>query len=212
MKRLWLCILTLCFYSAVSAQDYIITWANDTINCTFPQKPGKIGFRPAGKYENGHVRVLTIFPGDSIRAIEAGDVKAYYRLKHGKELLCNGYFEAKKVKETDWQSNDAIPGNKGNAWYFMNQVVKGKYASLYMVYIWRGSKTPAPFYFVSKYNDPDSLQPAWLGTRKKLVEIFSDRDLKEAMQPVLDRKARKRYADIVREYNRLKEAAALKLK
>jgi hypothetical protein len=212
MKKVWLCFLALCFYCTLSGQDYVITWANDTIPCSFPEKPGKMGFRPARNYENGHVRVLAIFPGDSIRALEAGQVKAYYRLKHGKELLCNGYFEAKKVKDSDWYRDDAIQRKKGEAWYFMNRVVVGKYASLHMVYIFRGSKAPLPIYFVSKYNDPDPLQPALISTRKRLVELFSDPDIKEAMQPVLQRKARKRYADIVREYNRLKEAAALKLK
>jgi len=193
--------------ASARAQDYVITWANDTVACVFPEKPGKKGLRPASKYENGHLRTAAFFPNDSMRVLEAGAVKAYYCQVHGRDLLCNGYFEAKKVTGAAKRALYHSRGNPDNSWYFMNRVVAGKYASLYVVYI-RFNKLPVPVYFVSKHNDPDPLEPTLLGERKKLEELFSDDDIKEAMRPLLLRKARKRYPGIVREYNRLKGAAS----
>jgi len=144
MKKIIFLSCLLLLAKITFCQDYIVTWNNDTIHCTLPARPGKEGVRPSLKYENGHIRTLAIFPNDSIRVLEAGQVKGYYREKHGKYLLCNGHFEAKKKL---WQGTDTN-------WYFMSRVEAGEYASLYMMYL-RISRSPVRYYFLMKKDDPD---------------------------------------------------------
>jgi hypothetical protein len=194
------------------AQDYVITWSNDTVYCVFPEKPGKEGMRPASKYENGHVRVLTFFPNDSVRVVEAGSIKGYYREKHGKSLLCNGKFISQRVRKEDVYLTGLARRDSNSDWFFMNEVHTGKHASLYLIYLHSGSQVPTAFYFVQKHIKGSSLDPIRISTRKNLVEIFSDPDIAGEMKPVLQKKGRKKYVHIIKEYNRLKEEAASKLR
>lgn len=194
------------------AQDYIITWSNDTVYCVFPEKPGKEGMRPASKYENGHVRVLTFFPNDSVRVVEAGAIKGYYREKHGRKLLCNGTFISQRVSKEDEYVAGLARRDSNSDWFFMNEVHAGKHASLYLVYLYSGSQVPTAFYFVQKHINGSTLLPIRISTRKKLVEIFSDTDIAEGMKPVLQKKGRRKYVHIIKEYNQLKEEAASKLR
>ena len=60
-------------------QDHVITWQGDTLDCRFPENPRKEGLRPAYKYHNGHIRLMAVFTNDSVRALEAGQVRGYYR-------------------------------------------------------------------------------------------------------------------------------------
>ena len=84
-------------FKAVS-QDFIITWQNDTIPCKLPGDAKEIGLKPTRKYHNGYERVTALFQNDSLRVINAGEIFGYFRQKHGKKLLCDGYFEAKQIK------------------------------------------------------------------------------------------------------------------
>jgi hypothetical protein len=180
------------------AQDYVITWDNDTVACTFPAKPGKEGLRPARKYENGYLRVPAIFAGDSIRVLRAGEVKGYFRKAHGKYLLCNGFFESRKI----------VPGagvyenEQDNQWYFMNRVLEGKYASLYMIYL-PGRHSPQPVYLVAKHTDPDPLTAFTIWNTKSARRLLAEPDIKKAMEQYLSVKRRK-FTEMVLEYNRLK--------
>lgn len=207
-------LFSMLFFAAQAgqAQDYVITWTNDTMYCVFPEKPGKEGMRPASKYENGHVRVLTFFPNDSVRVVEAGAIKGYYREKHGKSLLCNGKFISQRVSKEDNYVAGLARRDSNSDWFFMNEVHAGKHASLYLVYLYSGSQVPTAFYFVQKHIKGSSLDPIRISTRKKLVEIFSDPDIAEGMKPVLQKKGRKNYVHIITEYNQLKEEAASKLR
>lgn len=176
------------------SQDYIITWKGDTVYCRLPAKPGKEGIRPAWKYENGHVRFLAFFPNDSVRVLEAGQVKGYYRGGHGRSLLCNGNFEARKMA---WSRQDTN-------WYFMNRVEEGKHATLYMIYLSSG-KAPRAYYFLKKKDDPDPWFTLLLNNRKHLEELLLEEDIKEGMQLFFSGKSRRKYSEAVKEYNRLKE-------
>lgn len=177
----------------VFSQDYVVTWNNDTISCILPAKPGKEGVKPSFKYENGHIRTLAIFPNDSLRVLEAGQVKGYYRQKHGSYLLCDGHFEAKKMR---WP-------NKDTNWYFMSRVEEGEYASLYMIYL-KLSRSPVRYYFLIKKDDPDPLFTTYLRSWKHIQELLNDDDIKEGMQNFFSARGKKQYIKAVKEYNRLK--------
>jgi len=182
-------------------QDHVITWQGDTLDCRFPENPRKEGLRPAYKYHNGHIRLMAVFTNDSVRALEAGQVRGYYREKHGKRLLCDGRFESRKLL---W------PGDKDTSWYFMNIISAGKYATLYK--IWEVLyEHPRAYYFVHFKKDKDPLFTTYVSNRKRMREILSDEDTKEGMtQFFADKKAG--YEAAVKTYNQLKEEAALRSK
>lgn len=194
MRRLLFVIFLFFSGNLVLSQDYIITWKNDTIYCELPGKPGKEGLRPANKYENGHLRFVAFFPNDSVRVLEAGQVKGYHRSKHGKYLLCDGNFVAKKML---WSFGDTT-------WYFMNRVEDGKYATLYIIYL-REGRYIVPYYFINKKGDKNPLFATLIKNKKKLRELLTDEDIKEGMQGFFNSRKNKQYKEAVREYNRLKE-------
>jgi len=198
MRWYYLFFLVLFFTNAGLAQDYIITWSGDTLSCVLPGKPGKEGIRPAAKYHNGHIRVVAFFPNDSVRVLEAGQVKGYFRSRHGKSLLCDGHFEAKKIYR---KGRDTV-------WYFMNRVVEGKFASLYVVYL-RADRRIYRYYYLRKLTDRLSFFESNIATYKQLRRMLTEDDIREGMQLFFSGKRKNRFIGAVREYNRLKEALGI---
>jgi hypothetical protein len=177
--------------SAQDNQDYIVNWENDTIFCKLPGDAKKAGLKPVWKYEDGYERIVAVSDNDSIRIINAGDIKGYSRQKHGKRLLCDGFFESKQILYTRQNQRTTVEGeNIGNnsKWYFLNRIVQGKYATLYIWY--ETSNTVIPFF-----------------NKKKMVELLSDSDIASEMKGFKYRKSNKGFSEIVVEYNRLKEEA-----
>lgn len=211
MKYIFLLTATVLAGLAAGAQDYIITWQGDSIACRFPAKPRKEGFRPAGRYHNGHIRLAAVFPNDSVRIIEAGQVKGYYRAKHGKSLLCNGQFVSKRLvdqlgrKNVWWNFTD-----KAEPFFFVQKVIEGKHADLYTFYVQFGSDPPDQYYCITKHNDNDYGKAIVVDNRKKTVEFLSDPDIAEEMKKFRYKKNWQAYQQVVEEYNRLKTEAASK--
>jgi hypothetical protein len=186
----------------VAAQDYIISWTGDTVNCRMLADPAREKLRPRYKYLNGHYRLAVVFNSDSLRVLEAGDVKAYYRKHHGKNFLCNGFFEAKKI------STAAKTGLSGNLaadpnyqWYFMRQVVKGDYASLHAVYTTRGSRASLSYYI--SMAGPDSLYSKFFSTKRKALRYLAGKANKKEFVQLKYRRSMKGYIDIVNMYNQV---------
>ncbi len=209
MKYIFFLTATLLAGLAAGAQDYIITWQGDSIACRFPDKPRKEGFRPAGKYHNGHIRVATIFPNDSVRVIEAGQIKGYYRAKHGKSLLCNGQFVTKKLvdhagRKDAWWNNTT----EAEPFFFVQKVIEGKHADLYTFYVQFGSDAPEQYYCITKHNETEAGKAIVMNNRKKAVQFLSDPDIAEDMSQFRYKKNWKAYHQIVEEYNRLKTEVA----
>ena len=92
-----------------------------------PPKPAKDGLKPSYKYENGYEKFAAIFSADSMRIIDAGQVKSYSREKHGKGLLCNGIFDAKKIAGNTRKEIGEL--KKNEKWVFMQRVSTRPYAS-----------------------------------------------------------------------------------
>ncbi len=204
MKHHLLILLFFCKFLSLKGQDHIVTWNNDTLQCTFPNKPGKEGFRPSYKYENGHLRVIAYFPNDSVRVIEAGEIKSYSRKDHGKSLLCNGQFDAKQIQREGRKASYFPRYSDEKSWHFMRRMVTGKHATLYIAYWYQGQNSPAAYYFITR-SDADPKLAVVLNGRKDANKFLSDADMAEQMKKVKYRKSRKGYIDIVNEYNRLKE-------
>lgn len=194
----------------MQGQDYIITWQNDTIACNLPGDAKKAGLKPFWKYENGYRQIAIFFDNDSIRVIKAGEIKGYTRKKHGRRLLCDGDFEAKQVvlqtkaKRTFVEDNSST--EKTHPWFFFNRVIVGKFANLYIKYESDGS-----CYYLSYYihrHGIDSVNTVVpIITKKKMLVFLSDSDIATEMQRFKYKKSSKGFSEIVKEYNRLKEAA-----
>lgn len=202
MKEL---LLISCFLLAGltgNLQDHVITWQDDTLACRFPDKPRKEGIRRPWKYHNGHVRVMTVFANDSVRVLEAGQVKGYVRKKHGIRLLCNGRFESRKMI---W------PGDRDTSWYFMSLETEGKHASLYKV--WEHfNKSPRPYYFVHLKKQKDPHFTLYVSNRKEMRNLLTDEETKEGMEQFYAANKRADFESAVKTFNRLKEEAALRTK
>lgn len=203
---LLLCVQVFTLLLCAQAQDYVVTWDADTLQCIFPDKPRKEGVKPGSKYENGHIRLLAHFENDSIRVIEAGDIKGYFRKKHGKSLLCDGFFES--VELTEQEQRYIYSGrNDGKRWYFLNRIFPGKYASLYVMYISRTSGPPSSFYFVKKM-DHENTKPVLVRSWKQVFDHLHDPVISADFKAENYKGKQKEYLHIVKEYNRLKEGVS----
>lgn len=201
MQKHTLCLaFLLSSFFAVHAQDYIVTWTNDTIACRLSANPKKDRLKPLAKYKNGHERIVSFFDNDSLRTIEPGKIKSYYRKDHGTSLLCNGYFDSKlhffqpkKEKKKKYRATN---------WYFLQRVVEGKYASLYLGYFTYGDGCTDDAWYISR----PGTDTAWsLMGKKHAVELLSDAQTREAMKKIIWRSSSKGYSDIVNAYNRIRE-------
>ncbi|MBL7723696.1 MAG: hypothetical protein JNK27_06085 [Chitinophagaceae bacterium] len=200
---LLLCVQVFTLFQCAQAQDHVITWDADTLTCIFPDKPRKEGLRPGSKYENGHIRLLAHFENDSVRIIEAGDVKGYSRKKHGKSLLCDGVFESVELTEEE-QRYIYYGRSDGKRWYFLNRVFSGKYASLYVMYISRTSESPRSFYFIKK-TDQKSTKPVLLRNWKQIFTQLDDLPVNSGFKADNYRGKKRNFVYVVNDYNRLKE-------
>jgi hypothetical protein len=217
MTKYLLTLLCTCFYSlSMGQEDKIITWGGDTLRVTMPGEPWKDGLRPSSKYDNGYLRTVTVFANDSVRVIEAGEVKGYYRQKHGKRFLCDGYFEARKVAPGPdleminwWRNGTGRNKDMSNPWYFMSPVIKGKHASLYRIYRWCG-ECMHPLYLVSLPGDEDSLRTTPVWTRKEALKLLSDPDVVNEMNEYWNKAKKKKIWTIVEHYNKLKDENAIR--
>lgn len=203
---LLLCVQVFTLFLFAQAQDHVITWDADTLQCIFPDKPRKEGVRPGSKFENGHIRLLAHFKNDSVRVIEAGDVKGYSRKKNGKSLLCDGVFESVEVTEQE-QRYIYSGRNDGKRWYFLSRIFSGKYASLYVMYLSRTLGPPSSFYFVRKM-DHEKIKPVLLRNWKQVFDHLHDPVISEEFKAENYKGRQKNYLHIVKEYNRLKEGVS----
>lgn len=198
-----LCVQVFALTLFSGAQDHVITWDADTLKCIFPDKPRKEGLRPGSKYENGHIRLLARFENDSVRVIEAGEVKGYSRKKHGKSLLCDGIFESVELTEEE-QRYIYYSRSDGKRWYFLNRVISGKHASLYVMYLSRTSGPPRSFYFIKK-SGTNSTKPVLLRNWKQMFTRLDDLPVSSGFKAENYRGKKKSFLYVVNDYNRLKE-------
>ena len=199
-------LLTLTFFSfgsmkAQNSGDFIITWKNDTITCSFPANPKDADIRPARRYLNGHISIPTVFGNDSVRIIPAGDIKAYSRNEHGKSLLCDGYFESKKLAALNGVRKNP-DGRTNEEWYFLRRLVDGKYASLHIIYLGTGDNISSTLFLTIHNSKTTDMIKVW--GWKKTLALLSDSDTAEELSK-LKRNGSNKYSDLVKEYNRLKE-------
>lgn len=192
-------------------QDYIITWKNDTIPCQLPGNIKETDLRPAWKYSNGHYNTVAVFQNDSVRVINAGEIKGYTRQKHGKQYLCNGFFESKQVVSPAVQKRTPVDSKandpKNQDWFFMNRIVDGRYASLYMIYDNDGTCISA-YYYIRRHDDPVPNKVTPVISKKKMVAFLSDAGIADQLKAFSGKRSNRRFVKIIREYNRLKEIAA----
>lgn len=203
--RFWTLLPAFIFFYGLTptyAQDYLITWNNDTVYCQLPANPAGEGFRPKGQHKNGYKTLAVIFKNDSIRVINAGEIKGYYRSKHGKGLLCDGMFYSVKVPKTGRMATDAEGKLSGHDWYFMAVDLIGEYASLYKVLVIR--KRLYTHYYVIKHTSEQHPQGAFMGTRKQIVAQLAEKGIEEPMKNFIEKN--KSFTKMVIEYNRLKKA------
>lgn len=186
------------------AQDYIITWNNDTIASELPANPQKAGFRPKAEHNNGYLKLAAIFSNDSVRVINPGEIKGYYRAKHGRRLLCDGNFHSVKMVEPNKLHIDADGRQEEPVWYFMIAEETGAYASMYKVMVM--NKRLNTWYYMVKHNNNKEPEGVYMSTRKKITEYLAEKDIEEEMTEFI--KKNKSYRKMIQEYNRLKKAAA----
>jgi hypothetical protein len=184
-------------------QDYIITWNNDTLYCELPTSPKEAGFRPKSDYTNGYYKLAAIFPNDSVRVFNPGEIKGYYRAKHGKQLLCDGMFYSVQVVHPNRPLTDPDRKENNVIWYFMLAEEVGKYASMYKVMVSNnGLKTS---YYAVKHTGSNEPQGVFMGPKKQLIATLAEKDIKEAMTDFI--KKNRRFRKMINEYNRLKKEA-----
>lgn len=212
MKKHYLLLLIagLAIGSIAQTQDFIITWQNDTIVCKLPGDIKKAGLKPVWKYDNGYEKVVTFFENDSVRIIKAGEIKGYSRKEHGKGLLCDGIFEAKQIVYAG-QGKRTLVEEKGPAknldWNFLSRIVEGKYATLYIKYDSDGTCIFSSYYLDRHGIEGENIVIPFFN-KKKMIEMLSDADIASEMKAFKYKKSNKGFAEIVNEYNRLKEATA----
>jgi hypothetical protein len=197
MKTGLLWVVLMCGFPALS-QDYLVNWQNDTLSVTLPANPAKEDFKPGWKYRSGYELIAVIFANDSIRAINAGEIKAYYRQKHGKGLLCDGSFESIKVEEGTGKRTNA-EGKVAYSWYFMQPVHKGRYASLYKILV--GGKRVYTYYYIVIHKEGNRVNGQLMLNRSDARKLLTIQAHEEAMTHFI--RKNKRFSKIVIEYNRL---------
>ncbi len=200
MKHM-LIALSLLVFSSAFTQNYIVNWQNDTIKALLPFNPVKEqGLKPGWKYKNGFLLLSVLFTNDSLRIIKPGEIKSYYREKHGKWLLCDGYFESIQVIDGGPNKTDT-EGRREVNWYFMQPVYKGKFASLYKI-LTIGKRMQTLFYLV-KHTNKNNNEGVSVVTRKNFINHLQLPNNNEVMERFI--KKNKRYSKFVSEYNRLME-------
>ncbi len=210
MKFLFLTLTFLYSCKLVKGQDYIVTWNNDTIACRMPTKPAKEGLKQSYKYENGYDKFAVIFAADSLRIIEAGQIKSYKREKHGKRLLCNGVFDAKKISGTS--PKQIAESDKDKKWVFMQRVKTGPFVKLFHHYKRDNDGCAISYYYLSFAGDnPNNV--VYVDSKESAIKLLmKDADVAEQLEKMKYRKSSNGYIDIVNEYNRLKQEAATRIK
>jgi hypothetical protein len=203
--KIMLPLLFISFALCGKSQDYIVTWQKDTIKTQFPANPAREKLKPRYKFKNGYLYLPAVLSKDSLRVYHAGEIKAYYREKHGKNLLCDGYFESIKTAIGS-RPQTTTEGKLATQWYFMVPVEKGKYASLYKVLIW--GRRLNTYYYVVKHTDETEPLGVFAMTRKQYQRLLEVAGAEEQMCQYI--KANKRFSKMVAEYNRLMEAAQIK--
>jgi hypothetical protein len=204
MKKIFL-LLYISFTLCGNAQDYIVTWNNDTLKTRLPTDPAREKLKPAYKFKNGYLYLPAVLNKDSLRVYEAGQIKAYYREKHGKYLLCGGHFESVRTAIGDKQQTTA-EGKPATRWYFMAPVLKGKYASLYKVLVW--GKRLTEYYYVIKHIAENEPFGVFAMNRKQYLQLLEVPGATEEMRRFI--KTNKQFTKMVAEYNRLMEAVQIK--
>jgi hypothetical protein len=185
------------------AQDYIITWNNDTLYCELPANPSKAGFRPRLDNKNGYFKLAAIFPNDSVRVFKPGEIKGYYRAKHGRGLLCDGMFYSVQSVRPNRPLTDADGKKSGGDWYFMLADEVGEYASMYKVM--ELNKRLNSYYYVIKHGGSKKPEGVFMGTKKHITAILAEKDIEEPMTGFI--KKNRLFGKMINEYNRLKKEA-----
>lgn len=200
-KKLLYAWLLLCMSPAM-AQDHIITWDNDTLRGRFATNPKKEGFRPAHKYNNAFFESVFYFTEDSLRVIKPGDVKSYYRHSHGKRVLCEGNFESWQITSSELHYSRYDNRDSARHWYFVRKVLDGEHADLYTLIddCGRGYFTD---YLIHK-KGTGVLRG--FESKRKAIAYLSDPSIKDEFSKFKYRGSKIGYRDVVKEYNRLKDA------
>lgn len=200
-KMLYACLLF--FVTPTIAQDHVVTWDNDTLYGRFASHPRKEGLRPQYKYNSGFYQSGFYFTNDSLRVLKAGEIKSYYRKEHGRKLLCNGHFESWKVNIKELHYSRYDRRDTAAQWYFVRKVEDGEHAQLYVLTDDCG-RGYFNHYFIHK-KGTGVLHSLY--NKRKAIEYLSDASVKDKLAQFKSRRSQKGYADIVKEYNRLKEMA-----
>lgn len=188
---------------AAPCQDHIITWKNDTIPCKLTPDPRKAGLKPAGNYRNGYFRIAALYPNDSLRVYDAGQIKGYYRKEHGKGLLCDGHFDALQLAEA--AGNLVTEAERRSfAWAFLLRVQHGRFASLYKLMKW-GRRLNTYFYIVKRGKGNAGTAQLITGNKRIRSLLFED-DIREEMVKAAGKT--KNMDSLVAIYNRVREKAA----
>lgn len=199
MKKTWLFWGVLLISTLSFGQDYIISWKGDTLQCRLVQDPKKERLKPVYKFRNGHLRMAVVFPNDSIRTYDAGQIRGYYRKTHGKSFLCDGHFESVRYR---WNNRDST-------WYFMNRLFKGTHAGLYRVWLRTSDRQSADYYLYLPHA-PGSQKFFYIEGFSTLRKMLSEPEVAAQMKPYFSSRKVRHYENIVRQYDRLKTEAALK--
>jgi hypothetical protein len=202
MQKIPILLLAALLSLKTASQDFVVTWNNDTLPCVLPGNPAKEGLKPAGNYKNGYQKIAAVFSADSLRILDPGQIKSYYRKEHGKGLLCNGHFESIKVPDGNGMHTGA-EGKQSFTWLFLLREQKGKYASLYKCMRW-GKRLYTYYYIVKNQGDLKGTA-LYVSGRKRFEKILADEDVKDEMIQAI--KKIKNYSLLLAEYNRLKEIA-----
>lgn len=198
-KMLYACLLF--FITPAAAQDHIITWDNDTLYGRFSSHPRKEGLRLQYKYNSGFYQSGFHFSNDSFRVLKAGEIKSYYRKEHGRQLLCNGHFESWKIYTQELHYSRYDGRDTAAQWYFVRKVEDGEHAQLYVLTDNCG-RGYFNHYFIHKKGTGILYS---LDNKRKAIAYLSDASVKDGLDQLKSRRSKKGYADIVKEYNRLKE-------
>jgi hypothetical protein len=207
LRLLFTLLVLLAAGNFLYGQDYIVTWENDTLPCRLVQHPEKDRLKPAAKYKNGYLRLAVLFPNDSLRIYHPGEIKSYYRARHGRGLLCDGIFHAVKAYNQPGILTNAEGQKDGHEWYFMLLEETGIYASLYKIMIL--NKRLQTFYYVVRHPVAGNPEGYLLLRKKDIITVLAEPGISVPMTRFI--RNNKNFRSFVREYNRLKSIATREL-
>jgi hypothetical protein len=179
-------------YNLLSAQDYIVTWTNDTIQCKMVNDPKKEKIPGAKKARFGYQTIFAWLPNNKLSSFTANDLKGYYRSKRGPKYypwLPGNYVSHYKPGIMGTEPGMKMRTSKDSVWAFLRRVVTGKYLHLYDFYETEMDGAIHEFYVVPAN---DTLHRAYRIVRKSdLQKYFADAPL--TLQRLKSKRFRRKY-------------------